>query len=321
MMALFKRKKKEEIKKEKLTIKLILKDLNRYKWLYLFFALPVVLYYVVFRYIPIYGIQIAFRDYKLTQGIWNSPFVGFKHFFEFFDSIYLGRLLRNTLRISIIELLIEFPAPIIFALLLNEITHTKFKKTIQTITYLPHFISTVVICGLLVNFAAADGGLFNIIIDFFGGVKSDLLMRNDTFLPIYIGSNIWTNFGWGSIIYIAALSGVDQNQYEAAYIDGAGRFQRMRYVTIPGIAPIIVIQLILKIGGMLSVGGGKLLLLYSPLTYEVADVVSTFVYRKGLLDYNYSFSTAVDLLNSVINLGMITMANKISRRVNETSLW
>lgn len=320
-MALFKRKKKEEIKKEKLTIKLILKDLNRYKWLYLFFALPVVLYYVVFRYIPIYGIQIAFRDYKLTQGIWNSPFVGFKHFFEFFDSIYLGRLLRNTLRISIIELLIEFPAPIIFALLLNEITHTKFKKTIQTITYLPHFISTVVICGLLVNFAAADGGLFNIIIDFFGGVKSDLLMRNDTFLPIYIGSNIWTNFGWGSIIYIAALSGVDQNQYEAAYIDGAGRFQRMRYVTIPGIAPIIVIQLILKIGGMLSVGGGKLLLLYSPLTYEVADVVSTFVYRKGLLDYNYSFSTAVDLLNSVINLGMITMANKISRRVNETSLW
>lgn len=319
-MTVKRRKEKEIAKKEKLSIALIVKDLKRYKWLYLYFALPMVAYYIIFKYIPLYGLQIAFRDYKVTRGMWDSAFVGLKNFMNFFDSIYFNRLITNTLKISFLDLLLGFPMPIIFALLLNEINNKKFKKGIQTITYLPHFISTVVICGLLVSFSASDG-LFNVIIEFFGGTKSDLLMKSSAFLPIYIGSNIWTSFGWGSILYFSALSGVDQAQYEAAYIDGAKRFQRMRYITIPGILPTIVIQLILKIGGLMSVGSEKILLLYSPLTYDTADVISTFVYRKGLIDFNFSYSTAVGLFNSIINIILLIIANKLSRRVSETSLW
>lgn len=313
-------RKEPKIKKERLSCSLIVKDWKKYKWLYLCFALPVLLYYVVFKYIPLYGLQIAFRDYKVTKGIWDSAFVGFRNFFEFFDSIYFWRLIKNTLTISILDLIIGFPIPIIFALLLNEINGKRFKKTIQTITYLPHFVSTVVICGLLVNFLASDG-LINTVIEFFGGERSDLLMNKDAFRTIFVGSNIWAGFGWGSILYISALAGVDQAQYEAAYIDGAKRFQRMIYVTLPGIMPTIVIQFILKIGGLMGVGSEKILLLYSPLTYETADVVSTYVYRKGLIDADYSYSTAVGLFNSVINILLLIIANKLSKRVSETSLW
>lgn len=307
-------------RKDRLSVASLRNDLKRNKWLYLFFALPTVIYYGIFKYWPLYGLQIAFRDYKVTRGMWNSAFVGLKHFEEFFHSIYFGRLMTNTLRISILDIVIGFPIPIIFALLLNELTKPRFKKTIQTITYLPHFVSTVVICGLLVNFSSADG-LFGTIIELFGGTRSDLLMHSKNFLPIYIGSNVWSNFGWGSILYIAALSGVPQEQYEASYIDGASRWQRMRYITIPGIMPTIVIQFILKIGGLMSVGSEKILLLYSPLTYETADVISTFVYRKGLIDFNFSYSTAVGLFNSVINIILLVFANQLSRKVNETSLW
>lgn len=296
------------------------KDWRKYKWLYIGFALPLVLYYVVFKYIPLYGLQIAFRDYKVTRGIWGSAFVGFKHFMEFFDSVYFTRLLGNTLKISIYGLALSFPVPIIFALLLNEFSSSKFVRTIQTLTYLPHFISTVVICGLLVTFCAKDG-LINTIITWFGGERSDLLMRPELFRTIYIASDIWAGFGWGSILYFSALAGTDQAQYEAAYIDGATRFQRMRYVTIPAIMPTIVIQFILKIGGLMSLGSEKILLLYSPLTYETADVISTYVYRKGLLDFDFSYSTAVGLFNSVINLILLVAANKLSKRVGETSLW
>ena len=298
----------------------IAKDWKKYKWLYIGFALPLVLYYVVFKYIPLYGLQIAFRDYKVTKGIWGSAFVGFKHFLEFFDSVYFTRLLGNTLKISIYGLALSFPVPIIFALLLNEFSSSKFVRTIQTLTYLPHFISTVVICGLLVTFCAKDG-LINTIITWFGGEPSDLLMRPELFRTIYIASDIWAGFGWGSILYFSALAGTDQAQYEAAYIDGATRFQRMRYVTIPAIMPTIVIQFILKIGGLMSLGSEKILLLYSPLTYETADVISTYVYRKGLLDFDFSYSTAVGLFNSVINLILLVAANKLSKRVGETSLW
>lgn len=218
------------------------------------------------------------------------------------------------------NLLFGFPAPIIFALLLNEVQNSKFKKIVQTITYLPHFVSTVVICGLIVSFSAKEG-LFNTIISFFGGARTDLLMSKAAFRPIYIASGIWSGFGWGSIIYLSALAGVDQEQYEAAYIDGAKRFQRMFYITLPGILPTIVILLIMDIGKLMSVGSEKILLLYSPLTYEVADVISTYVYRKGLEDNDYSYSTAVGLFNSVINIILITIANTVSRRLTDTSLW
>lgn len=295
-------------------------DLARYKYLYLFFALPVVAYYIIFKYIPLYGLQIAFKDYKITRTIWECSWVGFEHFQKFFSSMYFGRTVGNTLIISVLNLVFGFPAPIIFALLLNEVQNSKFKKIVQTVTYLPHFVSTVVICGLIVSFCSKDG-LINTIIAFFGGSRSDLLMSKAAFRPIYIISGIWSGFGWGSIIYLSALAGVDQEQYEAAYIDGAKRFQRMIYITLPGIMPTIVIKLIMEIGGMMSVGSEKILLLYSPLTYEVADVISTYVYRKGLEDNDYSYSAAVGLFNSVINIILLTFANTVSRRLTDTSLW
>ena len=295
-------------------------DLARYKYLYLFFALPLVLYYIVFKYVPLYGLQIAFKDYKITRTMWECSWVGFEHFQKFFSSIYFFRTLKNTIVISFLNLLFGFPAPIIFALLLNEVQNSKFKKIVQTITYLPHFVSTVVICGLIVSFSAKEG-LFNTIISFFGGARTDLLMSKAAFRPIYIASGIWSGFGWGSIIYLSALACVDQEQYEAAYIDGAKRFQRMFYITLPGILPTIVILLIMDIGKLMSVGSEKILLLYSPLTYEVADVISTYVYRKGLEDNDYSYSTAVGLFNSVINIILITIANTVSRRLTDTSLW
>ena len=295
-------------------------DLIRYKSLYLFFALPVLAYYIIFKYVPLYGLQIAFKNYKITKTFWECEWVGLKHFQKFFSSIYFTRTLRNTLLISFLNLIFGFPAPIIFALLLNEVQNSKFKKVVQTITYLPHFISMVVICGLIVSFCSKDG-LINSIIAFFGGTRSDLLMNKAAFRPIYILSGIWSGFGWGSIIYLSALASVDQEQYEAAYIDGAKRFQRMIYITLPGILPTIVIKLILEIGSMMSVGSEKILLLYSPLTYEVADVISTYVYRKGLEDNDYSYSTAVGLFNSVVNIILLTFANTCSRKLTDTSLW
>ena len=205
-------------------------------------------------------------------------------------------------------------------MLLNELTNEGFKKIVQTITYLPHFISTVVICGLLVQFCSKDG-LINQLIAFFGSEPTDLLMHKEYFRTIYIASGIWSGFGWGSIIYLSALAGVDQEQYEAAYIDGAKRLQRMFYITLPGIMPTIIIQLIMKLGGLMSVGSEKILLLYNGLTYEVADVISTYIYRMGLIEHNYSFSTAVGLFNSVINIILLVSANTLSRRYSETSLW
>ena len=295
-------------------------DLYRYRYLYLFFALPLLLYYIVFKYVPLYGLQIAFKDYRITRTIWECPWVGFEHFQDFFSSIYFFRTLKNTLIISCLNLVFGFPAPIIFALLLNEVQNSKFKKIVQTVTYLPHFVSTVVICGLIVSFSAKDG-LFNDIIELFGGTRSDLLMSKEAFRPIYIASGIWSGFGWGSIIYLSALSSVDQEQYEAAYIDGAKRFQRMIYITLPGSLPTIVIKLIMEVGSLMSVGHEKILLLYSPLTYEVADVISTYVYRKGLVDNDYSYSTAVGLFNSVINIILLVFTNTVSRRLTDTSLW
>lgn len=307
-------------KGRKITLSAIRKDWHRYKYLYLFFALPVVAYYIVFKYVPLYGLQIAFRDYKVTRGMWGSEWVGLTHFVKFFGNVYFQRLIKNTLSISLLDLFFGFPAPILFALLLNEFNNKFFKKAVQTITYLPHFVSTVVICGLLVSFSASDG-LFNIIIEFFGGSRSDLLMKSGAFRPIYIASNVWSSFGWGSILYFSALANVDQEQYEAAYMDGASRFQRMLHITLPGIMPTIVIQFILKIGGLMSVGSEKILLLYSPVTYDVADVVSTYVYRKGLIDFDFSYSAAVGIFNSLINITLLVAANKLSRRVNDTSLW
>lgn len=312
--------KKKDKRTRKYTLSAIKEDWKKYKYLYLFFALPVVIYFVIFKYIPLYGLQIAFRDYKVTKGIWGSPFVGLENFSNFLNSVYFVRLMKNTIIISFQEFIFGFPAPILFALALNEVRNKTFKKAVQTITYLPHFVSIVVLCGLIATFSSQDG-LFNTIIAMFGGEKQNLLMNPHLFRPIFVWSGVWGGFGWGSILYLSALASVDEQQYEAAYIDGANRWQRLIHITIPGIMPTIVIQLILRIGSLFGVGAEKLLLLYSPAVYETADVISTYVYRKGLLDFDFGYATAVGIFNSIINITLLMIANKISRKVNETSLW
>lgn len=299
--------------------KMLMADFKRNKTIYMI-ALPVLAYYIIFHYVPMYGAVIAFKNFSPGRGILGSPWVGLRHFKDFFGSYYFGTILKNTLLINVYELIWAFPAPIIFALLLNEVRNTIFKRSVQTITYLPHFVSMVVICGLIIDFCSSDG-LFNSVIAYFGGKTANLLTRPELFRTIFIGSGIWQGVGWGSIIYIAALSGIDQELYEACKIDGAGRWKQTIHVTIPGIAPTIIILLILRVGSMLSVGFEKIILLYNPLTYETADVISSFVYRKGLIDSNYSYASAVGLFNSVVSFSLLIVANRISKRFSETHLW
>ena len=282
--------------------------------------LPVVIYLLVFCYKPMYGIVIAFQKFRPTLGIANSPWFGLKHFKSFFTDPYFGRILRNTFTISFLSLIFGFPAPILFALLLNEVKVKWFKKTVQTITYMPHFISLVVICGLVTTFCQSNG-LFNDIIALFGGERENLLLNKNLFYPIYVLSGIWQGMGWSSIIYLAALAGIDQEQYEAAKIDGASRLQQMRYITLPGLLPTVSMLLILNLGSILNVGHEKVMLLYQPLTYEVADVIGTYVYRRGLISGEYSYSTAVGLFNSVVNLVFLVVSNKISKKLGQSGLF
>ncbi|NBD28127.1 ABC transporter permease [Paenibacillus glycinis] len=295
------------------------RDFMLNKYLYLM-MLPVIAYYVVFHYAPMYGALIAFKDYSPMKGILGSDWVGLKHFEDFFRSYYFLRILKNTLLISLYSLLFEFPAPIVLALLINEVRHRAFKRTVQTITYMPYFISLVVICGIITDFTNADG-LINRVFTWLGYDGQAMLQKPDLFRPIYILSEIWQRIGWESIIYIAALMSIDQEQYEAARMDGASRFKQIFYITLPGIMPTIAIMLILRMGNLLNVGFEKIILLYNPVTYEKADVISSFVYRKGLLEFGWSYSSAVGLFNSAINLVLLVLANYVSRRVSKNSLW
>ena len=267
-----------------------------------------------------YGLLIAFQDYTPFKGMSGSSWVGFKHFINFFKDYYFMRVLRNTVVISFLTILFGFPAPIIFALLLNEIKNTAFKRVVQTITYLPHFISIVIVCGLIKEFCMSTG-LINSIITALGGTASNLLESKPLFYPIYIISDIWQSVGWGSIIYLAAIAGVDQEQYESARIDGAGRFQKMFYITLPSILPTITVLFIMRMGQVLNVGYEKILLLYNPKTYEVADVISTYVYRMGLQEAQWSFSTAVGLFNSVVNVLFLCLTNYICKKTDSGGLF
>ncbi len=295
------------------------KDIRR-NWMIYLLALPVIAYYLIFHYGPMYGLQIAFKDFSPARGIWGSPWVGFKHFMSFFDGIYFWRLIRNTLLINIYELLFAFPAAIILALLLNEIRGMMFKRWVQTISYLPHFISIVVVAGMMFDFLSRDG-LISQLLGFIGITPIDFLKEAGWFRFLFVSSGIWQGIGWGSIIYLASIANIDPTLYEAAKIDGANRWRQTFHITIPGIMPTIVIMLILNMGNMLSVGSDKVLLLYNPLTYETADVISTYVYRKGILEASYSFTAAVGLFNSVISFILIVSANAISKRVSENKLW
>lgn len=295
------------------------RELKRNYELYLMF-IPIFLFYLIFCYKPMYGLLMAFQDYKPSKGIWGSNWVGLKHFESFFSSFYFVRLLKNTVVISLSSIIFEFPAPIILALLLNELRSNKFKRIVQTVSYLPHFISLVVICGMIKQFTLEDG-LINDLIAFFGGTRSNMLNDPACFVPIYIISDIWTKVGWGSIIYLAALSGISPELYEAAGLEGAGRFKQMWYVTLPGLLPTIVVLFVLRMGSVLTVGHEKIILLYNPMTMSTADVISSYVYRKGLQEQNWSFSTAVGLFNSVINLVFLVATNQFSKRMTENSLW
>lgn len=289
------------------------------KYLYLMLLLPIA-YFVIFRYGPMMGLVIAFKKFNIMKGIWGSDWVGLRYFQEFVFDPYFWKLMRNTLVINIYMILFYFPAPILLALMLNEVKNMAFKKVAQTISYLPHFLSTVVVCGILVNFLSHEG-LINQLLGKLGMEAFMFLYAPEWFRTIYVSSEIWQGVGWGSIIYLAALTAIDPQQYEAAMIDGANRWQRIRHVTLPGILPVITIMFLLNIGNIMSIGFEKILLLYTGATYETADVISTFVYRRGLLGNDFSFATAIELGQSVINLVLIVSANWIVRKTNGTSLW
>jgi putative aldouronate transport system permease protein len=298
------------------------KDFYKNKSLYLMVA-PVLVFYFIFHYIPMFGVIIAFKNYSPGRGILGSPWTtqaGFRHFIEFFTNPYFFRLLRNTILISLYNLVFSFPAPIIFALLLNELKNRYLKSAVQTVSYFPHFVSLVVVCGMLVDFCLSDG-LFNYFRLMFGFDTQSLLQKPEFFRTIYISSGIWQQIGWSSIIYLAAIAGVDKQLYEAAALDGAGRLRQIWHITLPAIKPTIVILFIMQIGSMLSVGSEKILLLYNPSIYETADVISTYVYRRGLIELSWSFSSTVGLFNSVVNFALVFMANTMSSKLTENSLF
>ena len=284
-------------------------------------VIPVIVYFILFHYRPLLSLVIAFeREYAPRKGVMASGYVGFKHFIDFFSSAFFTSRVWNTLHISLATLIFGFPAPIIFALMMNELRGKWFSRTVQTITYLPHFISMVVLCSMIREFVKA-GGIVNQLFVTFGYDGKDMLMKKDLFVPIYVVSNIWQGVGWGSIVYLAALTGIDQQLYEAAMIDGAGRWKQTIHITIPSILPTIITMFIMRCGQIMGVGYEKILLLYNETTKDVADVISTFVYDRGLIQRQYSYSTAVGLFNSVINFALVILANSISKRVSETSLW
>ncbi len=296
----------------------IKKDYKVNKSLYLLLV-PVIAYYVIFAYFPLYGALIAFKDYTPGLGM-KSPWVGLKHFISFFTSPSFGILMRNTLRISLSTLVVTFPAPIILALLFNELRAQRFSKLVQNASYLPHFISLVVVCGIIKDFTS-DKGIVTSLLSVFGMPRVSLLNYPKYFVPVYVVSEVWKGVGWGSIIYLAALTSIDASLYEAATIDGAGRFKQLIHVTLPGISSTIIMMLIIRLGNVLTVGYEKLILLYNDATLEVADVISTYVYRKGLLEQNWSYSTAVGLFNSAVSLIMLFATNFISRKVSDYGLW
>lgn len=285
-------------------------------------ALGVLAYYILFHYLPMGGIIIAFKNFSPRRGIWGSAWVGFKYFEEFFGSFYFGRVVKNTLVISLSMLIFAFPLPILFALSINEVRSRAFKKTVQTISYMPHFISMVVVCSMIRLFTAGDSFIVQIMTLFgYNNTGANLLNDKNMFVPIYVVSGIWQNLGWDCIIYLAALTAIDPSLYEAARVDGANRFRQTLHVTMPGIMGTVVMLLILRIGSLMSVGHEKIILLYNERVYETADVISSYVYRRGLVQGDWSFGTAVGLFNSVINFVLVLSANAFSNRVAGYGLW
>lgn len=291
-------------------------------WELYLFLLPAFIYFVVFHYVPLYGLLIAFKNYIPTVGVWGSPWVGFQWFDQFFQSYYFWQLIKNTIEISVYSLIVGFPMPIILALAFNELRKNGFiKRGLQTVTYAPHFISLVVMVGMIISFLAPRTGLINHLLGLFGIAPISFMSDPSWFKTIFVLSDSWQGMGWGSIIYMAALSGVDPMLHESAEIDGASRWHKIRYINIPSLIPTMTILFILNMGGLLSVGFQKILLMQNNLNMGSSDVIATFVYRTGILNAQYSYSTAVGLFDAVINAALLVTINQISKKFSENSLW
>ena len=288
--------------------------------LYVMF-LPVLAYFILYHYVPMYGVQIAFKKFSGVKGIWGSPWRGLYNFERFFNSNLFGQVVGNTVVISLYSLAVNFPVPILLALLMNEVRSSKFKRVVQTVTYAPHFISTVVMCSMIILFLSPTSGMVNKLIGLMGGKSVYFMGVPEYFKTVYVLTGVWQSAGWGSIIYMAALAGIDPQLHEAAIVDGANRLQRIWHVNIPGIWPTAIILLILNCGSIMNVGFEKVFLLKNDLNRSSAEVISTLVYQRGLIDRDYSGASAIGLFNSVINLVMLVTVNLIARRTSETSLW
>jgi len=299
--------------------KIFKKQLSQWQ-LYLLVLLPVA-HMLVFAYWPMYGAQIAFKDFRADLGIWGSEWVGLKHFIRFFENYRFSRVIVNTFRLGVTGLVFGFPIPILFAIMLNELTGQRIKKAIQTVSFAPYFISVTVLVGMLFMFLDARVGPINNLMAMLGGERTSFMGERDWFIPVFVISGVWQGMGYSAVIYLAALSGVDQELYEAAIIDGASRVQKIYYIDIPGISPTIVILLILSAGQVMNIGFEKAFLMQNGLNQEVSEIISTYVYRSGLLQMQYSFSSAVGLFNSVMNCTLLIVTNLIARQLGETSLF
>ncbi len=295
------------------------RELYRCRYLYLLVALPVI-YFIIFKYTPMYGLIIAFENFKIRKGYFGSDWVGLKHFAKYLTDPGFWVLVKNTLLLSFWQILVVFPVPILFALFVNELPGKHFRNLVQNVSYLPHFISVVVVVSMLTMFCSKDG-LINDIIAAFGGERTSFMLQSGSFRPLYVISELWQNMGWSAIIYISALSGVDVQLYEAAKMDGAGRLKQMRHITFPSILPTITTMFILQMGRIMNISFDKVLLMQNPATYEVSDIISTYVYRRGLEGSQYSYAAAIDLFSSVINLFMLCSTNAISKSMGQNGLW
>lgn len=296
------------------------KILNKNKY-YFLMVLPAVIAVFIFCYIPMYGVLIAFQDYKTGSSILGGEWVGFKHFIHFFQSMYFGRTLKNTFLLGIYSVIWGFPVPLIFALFINEVKNRHVKKVVQTVSYFPHFISVVVLVGMVKNFLDPANGIVNTFIKALGGDPVSFMNESGWFRTIYVGSGIWQGFGWSSIIILSALTALDPTMYESAEIDGASRMQRILYITLPNLVPTLAILLIMNLGSVMNASLEKVLLMYHPAIWDVSDVIQTYVYRKGILEGAQSFGTAVGLFNSLVNILLLVVSNKAAKKMTGSSLW
>ena len=300
--------------------KRLFREIKSARYLYLL-IIPVMIYILIFKYGPMYGIVMAFKDYKIGDGIWGSAWVGMKHFQALFNSYDFYRVLRNSLLLNVYSVIFQFPVPIILALLLNEVKSTYFKKPVQSILYLPHFLSWVILAGIIIQMLSPSTGIINSIIKFFGGDPIYFMSSKSWWLVVFIVSGIWKESGWGTIIYLAAISGVDSQLYEAAQIDGAGKLRQVWHITMPAIKPTIVILLVMRMGSMMDVGFDQIYMLSNDYVREIADVFSTYIYRMGIENIRYSYTTAIGLFQSVVNLILLAGTNWVAHRLGEQGIW